>query len=191
LGANRSSGRSTRFTHRRTATGTRSSWATEAIRRAPGIELEDQDLNRILFIDAGTFGSAGETRNAGLDFLRVNGINTMKWIAFLDDDDHLSPDYVAHLKEHAEDYPWADVVVFRMKHPALGVLPPGNGVLRQGTVGISFAAKSFVMTDRRFVQEDVPNLFHEDWTMIESFIKDGNRIFISNHIDYYVREAKP
>lgn len=158
--------------------------------RTPGIELEDQDLNRVVFIDAGTFGSAGETRNAGLDFFRLNGINTMRWIAFLDDDDHLDPTYVDLLKARSEDYPWAEFIVFRMKHPQLGILPPPSGELRLGTVGISFAAKEEIMRDKRFVKEDVSRLYHEDWTMIEELSRDHHG-FIAPEIAYYVREAKP
>ena len=135
-------------------------------------------------------GNAGETRNVGLDWFASNGDS--EWVAFLDDDDYLLPTYVEHLRESAEDHPWADMVVSRMKHPMWGQLPLPGGELRRGLVGISFAIRSGLVMHGglRFVKERVEEMFHEDWEMISSVQKSG-KIYLSTHCDYMCRNAKP
>lgn len=135
-------------------------------------------------------GNAGETRNVGLDWFGSNGES--EWVAFLDDDDYLLPTYVEHLRESAEDHPWADMVVSRMKHPVWGTLPLPGGELRRGLVGISFAIRSRLVMHGglRFVKERVAERFHEDWEMISAVQKTG-KIYLSTHCDYMCREATP
>lgn len=131
-------------------------------------------------------GSAGETRNVGLDWFKSNG--EAEWVAFLDDDDVVLPTYVEHLREHADDYPWADVVVFRMDHQLFGILPPPTGQLQLGTVGISFALRAGVAERYRFDAEDRSQSFHEDWQLISKLVQDQRQVFISPHIEYTVRD---
>lgn len=131
------------------------------------------------------FGSAGLVRNFAL--MRVEMICAVppRWIAFLDDDDHLTPHYVEHLVEQEELHPDADVIVSRMKHTKLGVLPRPDNILRFGLVGISFAVKAETMQGRKFIEG-----LGQDWGLIEGLLKDGKKIHVSPHIDYLVREAK-
>lgn len=140
-------------------------------------------------IPPGAGGSAGLTRNRAWDIYEMTCGPRTEWFAFLDDDDQVAPNYVRNLRAHAEDYPWADVVVFRMKHPRLGFLPPPTGELRLGTVGISFALKEKVFEKHKFKREDRSKAFHEDWEMISEVQKDGHRIFLSPHVNYLVRDA--
>ena len=127
-------------------------------------------------------GSAGETRNEAMK--KAHG----EWIGFLDDDDVLCPTYVEHLRAHAEDYPWAECVIFRMDHPVLGILPPPTGQLMLGTVGISFALRKEVARQYRFEAEDPSQAFHEDWQMISKLVDDQRQIFISPYTEYTVRD---
>lgn len=129
-------------------------------------------------------GSAGSVRNVGLERAR-----DCEWVGFLDDDDRLTPTYVEHLREHADDYPQADLVIFRMQHPLAGVLPPLWNEVRKGTVGISFAVKQEVMKDFRFIRENVSAYDHEDWAMVHEIMRRGHTFFLSPHIDYLVRDA--
>jgi glycosyltransferase involved in cell wall biosynthesis len=130
-------------------------------------------------------GSAGLTRNVGLDWFYSNGES--RWVAFLDDDDVLMPDYVKHLNEHAADYPWAEVIVFRMDHPNIGIVPSNEGHLSWGRVGISFALRSDLIDDYRFNREDRVTNNNEDWDLIHRLMQDEKKIFISPHVDYIVR----
>ena len=83
---------------------------------------------------------AGAVRNIGIEMAST------EWVAFLDDDDALSPRYVEWLRAEIEARPDADAVVFRMRTdkagPRHGVLPPvGASDFDVGLVGISFAAR--------------------------------------------------
>lgn len=140
---------------------------------------EGPDDERIRWY-GGDFKSAGITRNAGMD------IATGDWVGFLDDDDIVLPTYVEHLREHALDYPWAEVIVFRMDDPNWGVLPRPSGHLHLGGVGISFAIRADIAKLYRFAAEETYRGFHEDWDMI-SRIRDDHRIFLSPHTDYVVQ----
>jgi glycosyltransferase involved in cell wall biosynthesis len=160
----------------------------------PAYDLDLHDLDRVAFFcPQEIFDSAGLTRNWGLSLFESYGPDVIpnhlgEWIAFLDDDDHLKPEYVEHLRQHAEDYPWAEVIVFRMLHPTLGVLPASDGRLAWGSVGISYAAKRDVIKDRRFCKERAAEGHHEDWNLLKELM-DDHRVFISPNIDYIVRDA--
>ena len=141
------------------------------------------DDDRLTWIGGEKYGSAGVARNQALNY--VEG----EWVAFLDDDDHLEPTYVEHLRQHAEDYPWAKIIVFRMRHPFLGILPRPDGFLHWGQVGISYAVKRDVMGGHEFEAEEPHKGNHEDWNMLQDLL-DYNRAFVSPHIDYVVRDAR-
>lgn len=133
-------------------------------------------------------GSAGLTRNMAIKVARHT--YPSEWIAFLDDDDELEPDYVAHLRQHSERTA-ADVIIFRMYHPRFGVLPhPTSPMLEHGHVGISFAVRSDFLPEDPFIKEnlDRPGVNgNEDITLIKRLQEMGAGIFISPYVDYLVR----
>lgn len=91
----------------------------------------------------------GATRNYGMRLAHGD------WLAFLDDDDTLDPDYVQELNDVAAFAPEIDAVVFRMDHPELGVLPDlKRPKLIHGHVGISFAVKTWIV--RKHQLEFIP-----------------------------------
>ncbi len=139
---------------------------------------------RILLV-AGRSRSAGELRNEGIARARTD------WIAFLDDDDELDPMYVAHLRQHAMGFNPAPVFVSRMDHPTLGVLPdPIEPEIAWGKVGISYAVRRDVLWPDPFHAEDLSNpgeLGNEDYRLLNDLRACGNRIAISDHVDYIVR----
>lgn len=115
-----------------------------------------RDADRFIYVRAARSNSAGITRNVGLAF-----VNT-PWVAFLDDDDTLSPDYVQALEVESTNGRGeeAGCIVFPMLHPDLGVLPPPELTdaidLRWGQVGISFAVRQEWLDEPhtiRFIRE--------------------------------------
>lgn len=141
------------------------------------------DDRRMRWIGGGDYGSAGIARNQALEYVEGD------WVAFLDDDDRLEPTYVEHLRQHAEDYPWAKIIVFRMIHPFLGVLPRPDGRLMWGHVGISYAVTRDALKGHEFEREEIKRGHHEDWNMLEELLT-RYRAFVSPHIDYVVRDAR-
>lgn len=138
---------------------------------------------RLVYPRPGTVNSAGTMRNEGFKYVR-----SITWIGFVDDDDVLTPQYVEHLAEHSVDHPRADMVIFRMQHPRLGILPdPDSPRLRLGEVGISFAIKVKSRGNVLFVREDKKIAFHEDWMFIQAMREMNKQVFISPHVDYIVR----
>ncbi len=135
----------------------------------------------------------GHESSAGL--LRNEGIKEAlgEWVAFVDDDDTIAPQYVEHLREHAEDFPSADVIVFRMEHPKYGILPREScPIIAQGFVGISYAVKRGIQP--LFIRENVVSdtdttlNTHEDIELLVELKNKNHELYISPHIDYKVGE---
>lgn len=128
-------------------------------------------------------GSAGLTRNFGIDAA------TGRWIAFLDDDDALEPEYVARLRTW--DAEGAQLVVFRMEHPTLGILPDlGMPQLQWGGVGISYAVRNDVLGRDRFIKEDLENQGpqgNEDIELLLRLQDRGVDVIIEDYVGYIVR----
>lgn len=122
----------------------------------PDLIVNHRQDKRFIYVRGVRQESAGLTRNVGFPF-----VNT-PWVAFLDDDDVLHPDYVEALLQESttgrgEE---AGCVVFPMLHPELGVLPPPELTnaqdLRWGQVGISFAVRQEWLAEPhtcRFIRE--------------------------------------
>lgn len=158
--------------------------------RRVNLPAEARADERIMIGYADRTDSAGLTRNWGVDMATM--LTRTEWVAFLDDDDYLSPEYVAHLREQAEDYPQAEVIVARMKDARLGIVPdPAFPQVQWGSIGISFAVKQDTLRPHEFCRESWAEGRNEDWEMIRTLRGAGARIHISPHIDYFVREATP
>lgn len=143
------------------------------------------------FVDGGeeASGSAGALRNVGLSIVDT------PWVAFVDDDDWLDPQYVGWLRQagtgNGSFHARRDVVVQPMEHPVLGVLPQGEE-LRWGNVGINFAVRrsAFDPEELRFVREDLRNEGPEGNEDIELLsrlaAKPGVRVEVTRNVGYYV-----
>jgi glycosyltransferase involved in cell wall biosynthesis len=146
--------------------------------KRPGISNKDK---RISYVRGTHEGSAGLLRNTGIEM--ANG----EWVCFVDDDDTVSPQYVEHLREHAEDYPTVDVVVFRMDHPRFGILPRVDiPVIAHGQVGISFAIKREIRPF--FKTGDALAPIPDDIELLSRLKQQGKEFYISPHVDYKVGE---
>lgn len=153
-----------------------------------GVQLDHADLPadaRISFLHipkTGTANHAGEVRNLGVDFCKGHS----EWVAFVDDDDSLSPLYLARLRQHAQEHPDRDCVVFRMHDPrhAQCLPPPDHGTLCEGYVGISFAFRPANVPDHSFRPSRI-----EDFDLLTRMQAAGTGILVSPYVAYFVRTA--
>lgn len=129
--------------------------------------------------------SAGLTRNQGL------GLVTGRWTGFLDDDDTLSPDYVKWLKGAEPVDEGVGVVVFRMLHPELGILPSlESPEIEWGQVGVSFAVRTALLDGVEFIREEYPDdlgkAVNEDIALLKELEGNGARLLLRDEIAYFV-----
>jgi glycosyltransferase involved in cell wall biosynthesis len=122
---------------------------------------------------------AGYVRNYGMQFVET------EWIAFLDDDDTIAPDYVETFKEEHKTHPFVDVIIFRMHRPniepvILPILNTDNFYMYE--VGISFALRTDIFK-KGFAFE--PSHV-EDFEYLSKLRENNYCIMISPHVKYYV-----
>jgi hypothetical protein len=138
---------------------------------------------------------AGEVRN-----IIITDAARGEWVAFLDDDDTVSPYYAEWLRdlvtrEEKKHKRRVDLVLFRMRtnrpfHVRRNqtVLPPfshGNRA-HNSWVGISYAVRRDVFTSKRlaFVSSNA-----EDYNLLRDAYKSGLNVKISNCIAYFVKAS--
>ena len=123
-----------------------------------------------------------EVRNFGL--YRIDRFeNHPQWIASLDDDDTVTPDYVGRLKKES---PGMDLIQFRaLWENGIDIRPEiGEKRLLARTVCNAFAFRyEFAwLHELRFVDGT-----SEDWATISAFIAAGAETKISEYVTYQVR----
>jgi hypothetical protein len=113
---------------------------------------------------------------------------TTEWIAFVDDDDYLSPDYIDCLTKEISLNNSIEAVIFRMYHPTRAefIPAPQDKNFSRCHVGISFSMKT--------------SLFHagakfkpgptEDFDLLNYIREKGFKIVMSPYVTYWIREAE-
>lgn len=137
------------------------------------IEIEKMGLNQ---------NSAGNVRNYGMSLVET------EWIAFLDDDDIISNDYVdifyKELNINKYDNIDLDVIIFRMKIENRIVPKLNTDNFYICDVGISFIIKKYIYDNGiKFIPNSA-----EDYLYLDNIRKNGYKIMISPHIKYFVRQ---
>lgn len=115
-------------------------------------------------------------------------------VAFLDDDDTLTKDYIEKLQEEIFLNTDFDVLIFRMlsskwiiKNTKIQVIPKTNkpkDVIKVWWVGISFVLKSNIFKQFQFKPSSI-----EDFDLLNRIKKSHYKIIVSPFITYIVREA--
>ena len=121
--------------------------------------------------------SAGLVRNYGMQFVET------EWIAFVDDDDTISYDYVETFIKEIEEYNNIDVIIFRMQYEdrIIPKLKTDNFYLCD--VGISFVIKKYIYENGlKFIPDGA-----EDFLYLDKIRNNNYEIMISPFIKYYVR----
>ena len=144
-----------------------------------GVEGKQFDDDRIKTININKTGIVGQIHGeAGL--VRNVGIKEAdtKWIAFLDDDDTIHPEYVETLLSKYNNYHW---VLWRMKYTN-GLIIPRNNDIAFGNVGISFAYKKDKFPNLLFKE----NRNGEDFDFVKELQTKSKSYIITNEIYYNV-----
>lgn len=140
--------------------------------------IDEQQQIKVMEIDKCGQGhnSAGLVRNAGIQQC------TSDWVAFVDDDDRVTPDYLVRFKEEWTNHPEADVILFRMQHGQRILPHPERTDFRKNDVGISFAMKRSVALHEPFQPSET-----EDFDLLDRLRTAGYSIRLSPHVTYWVR----
>jgi glycosyltransferase involved in cell wall biosynthesis len=145
--------------------------------------LKDPRIMFASIVKTGTVSAvhskAGYVRNVGLQWVQT------PWVAFLDDDDRLTPDYVERLQEECIMTPTADLIVFKMNDKALILPPPSSTQIVKNEIGISFAYRSsLIQKGFQFRSSE-----HEDYHLVHSIYQAGKQVVFSPYVTYVVRNS--
>ena len=121
--------------------------------------------------------NAGNVRNEVIQHVKT------EWIAFLDDDDYLSPRYVETFLNEINNYLDMDLLIFRMYNNNTRKLLPelDRTNLEIGKVGISFIVKTCIFDKIIFKPSNI-----EDYTFLETVLNNGFIIYLSQYVRYFV-----
>jgi len=135
----------------------------------------------------------------GSGFVRNIGIKmaNTKWIAFLDDDDTISADYIETFYNELNLYPLLDVLIFRMvidnesqegnyceETNNIKIIPNLNtNNFYLCDVGISFILKKEIFENKlEFTQDGI-----EDFSLLDKIRNNGYKMIISPYIKYFIK----
>lgn len=138
---------------------------------------------RIIIIKSPKLGegrnSGGNVRNYGMEFV------TTPWIAFVDDDDTLSSNYIELFYKEIEAYPSIDVVIMRMQYDNKIIPSLKTTNINIDDVGISFIMRTSIKnTGLKFIPSKV-----EDFKYLQLMKNNGYKLMISPYITYYVHNT--
>jgi glycosyltransferase involved in cell wall biosynthesis len=134
------------------------------------------DNNHVLVTKCDHKSHAGLVRNEGMKLV------TTDWLAFVDDDDWITNDYVDSLRNYSQD---KDLVIFSYKDTKTGNVqpPPYHNDFVACNVGISFAVRTaFIIRNR--IQFDTYSV--EDFRFLDSCRQAGARYTLTHQIKYLV-----
>lgn len=142
--------------------------------------IENTD-DRIKIIETSKKGlginSAGLVRNYGMSFV------TTKWIAFLDDDDIISDDYIETFNKELDENNNLDVIIFRMKMDDRIVPKLETDNFYLSDVGISFIIKKEIYDNGiKFVADGA-----EDFLYLDKIRENNYKIMVSPYVKYFVK----
>lgn len=123
---------------------------------------------------------SGLVRNIGFNY-----VHNSEWIGFLDDDDILSLEYIAYLKEEILLKNNIDLCIFRMAYSNGVVLPSKlDKNINRNKVGISFAIRKYIT--EKIIFNNNP---FEDYLFLKEVQQKKYIIVISSHVAYFIRTS--
>ena len=149
---------------------TYSNWKT--IICGDGVDLPSYEDNRITSISIPEINDQGQVRNYAATLV------DSEWIAFLDDDDYIRPEYLEKFLPFLQE---SDIVVSRMMNYGFEI--PMFHEIVHSRVGISFAVRTDV-----FKSNPMPSPPSEDYKFLELVLGRGYRFSFTDYTGYYVRQ---
>jgi glycosyltransferase involved in cell wall biosynthesis len=135
---------------------------------------------RIQLIESKKLGegrnSAGLVRNYGITFVET------EWVAFVDDDDLLSLDYVDIFIKEVTENVGLDIILFRMDRDNVIIPSLQTDTFHYEAVGISFAVKTNLFKEGHIFQPSRT----EDFDYLDGARSKSYKIMISPYITYFV-----
>jgi len=143
----------------------------------PNIEENDPRINIIQIEKTGRLNYAGRVRNIGI--LEVN----TEWVAFVDDDDTITENYLEIFENEVDVDVDLDVIIFRMLRGD-EILPPLEHLdFVKNFVGISFCVKTRLFKNEYLWFNESAT---EDYDLLDVFRSKGKKIKLSKKITYLV-----
>jgi glycosyltransferase involved in cell wall biosynthesis len=120
--------------------------------------------------------SAGDVRNYGMKFVKT------EWIAFLDDDDCISDDYIEVFYKEYNKYKM-DLFIYRMKLENRIIPKINSDNFYLCDVGISFIMKTKIFENGlKFIPDGA-----EDYIFLNNVRNQNYKIVISKYVKYFVK----
>lgn len=155
---------------------TNPNWKSIIVFDRHDITIPNEDKFEIYKLEREGGMSAGTVRNFALD-----KVNT-EWVAFVDDDDWLSPNYTQRIFDWGKKF---DLIVFTYRDVENGNTQPPHNLNRlvRCNVGISFAIRTSIVKDNniKFIPGGV-----EDFQFIEDCVNAGANWVITHEVLYFV-----
>eukprot|EP00939_MAST-03C_sp_MAST-3C-sp1_P000965 g965.t1 len=150
--------------------------------------LQDSRISfRQLTTDLRVLGNtAGEMRNAAFELIDPD---VSPWVAFVDDDDVVTGNYVSALAYEAAQHPGMDAILFPMRcAPCFApVVPtPGTTQVEVNYVGISFALRSSLVNRNHDPVRFVPSKC-EDYNFFSGLVESNLHARIAPNVTYHVK----
>jgi glycosyltransferase involved in cell wall biosynthesis len=142
----------------------------------PNIEENDERISIIKIEKKGRLNYAGRVRNSGIE-----KVNT-EWVAFVDDDDRLTQNYLEVFENEIKDD--LDVLIFRMIRGKEIIPPREHTDFIKNFVGISFCARTSLFKNENIWFNESPT---EDYDILDKFRSNNKNIKISNEVTYIVK----
>lgn len=143
--------------------------------------LNDDEINEnITFYEIEktkcVINQASDVRNYGIQFVESD------WIAFVDDDDTISEDYVDYFFKQSNIFHF-DLFIYRMINQDLKIFPS----LKSKDIIPCDVGISFIMKKKIFEKIKFENSHCEDYDFINLVKKNNYLILVSNKIKYFVK----
>jgi hypothetical protein len=138
--------------------------------------------NRISIIET-NYNSYKINKSSFVRNIGLKNIDNTEWVAFVDDDDYISPNYLDCFINELKDHDDLEACIFRMGYKNKFVIPSkyDNSIIKC-KVGISFVVKEFI-AKKTYFKDDL----FEEYLYLKELDNNNYKIIISEYVTYFVK----